>query len=187
VRIPHRRWTLSGAGFLLGAQDRQAKPLPRRGRVDALVVALFGDKASEGHDPLRWEGDENVCHRRDRIAPTGVTGNVQPDVVETLDCVSLHRLCPSDRVVGVGEPKAQRRVVKRRRHNHDLHVVDRATARRAQTIAGHRLARDHAKPSSHLSTISPASRSSPASMSTIWETEAHSDLDVRCGPSTLAP
>ncbi|MGZ4287427.1 MAG: hypothetical protein ACXVHB_24575 [Solirubrobacteraceae bacterium] len=185
MRISQRRWTLSGSGFILGSLDRQAKPLPRRGRVDALVVAVLGDKASEGNDPLRWGGDENVCHRRDRIALTGVTESVQPDVVETLDCVSLHRLCPSDRDVGVGEPKAQRRAVKRGRHNHDLHVVDRATARRAQTIAGHRLARDHQKPSS-LHYVAREQKQSGQHVDHLGEPK-HTLAYVRSGPSTLAP
>lgn len=185
MRIPQRRWTLSGPGFLFGSLDRQAKPLPRCGRVDALVLALLGDKASEGHDPLRWGGDENVCHRRDRIAHAGVTGSVQPDVVEALDCVSLHRLCTSDRVVDVGEPKCLAPSGKRRRHNHDLRVVDRATTRGAQTIAGHRLARDHQKPSS-LHYLAREQKQSGQHVDHLGEPK-HTLTYVRSGPSTLAP
>lgn len=40
-----------------------------------------------------------------------MTASVQSGVVEGLHCLSLHELCASDRVVGVGEPKAQERAV----------------------------------------------------------------------------
>jgi hypothetical protein len=82
-------------------------------------------------------------HRLDRVTLTGVTVSVESGVFEALDCVSLHPLCPSDRLVGIREPKAQRRAVKRRRHDHDLRVVDRPAKRCTQTISGNRLARDH--------------------------------------------
>src|SRR5438132_14314901 len=77
VCIPQRRWALSGSGFSFGSLDRQAKPLLQCVGVDALVVAPFRDGASEEHDTLRREGDENVLHRLDRIALTGVTVSVE--------------------------------------------------------------------------------------------------------------
>jgi CheY-like chemotaxis protein len=134
---------LSGSGFSVGSLDRQAKPLLQCVRVDALVVALFGGGPTEEHDALRREGDENVFHRLDRITFTGDTVGVQSGVVEALDRLTLHQLCPSDRLVGVGQPKAQRRTVKGRRHDQYLRVVGRTLKRRAQPIGGNRLGRDY--------------------------------------------
>jgi hypothetical protein len=55
--------------------------------VDALVAPFRGG-ASEEPEALRQEGDENVLHRLDRIALTGVTVSVESGVVEALDCLS---------------------------------------------------------------------------------------------------
>jgi hypothetical protein len=112
--------------------------LLKRIGVDALVVALVRDRASEEHDALRWERDENVLHRLDRIALTGITARIHSRVVEALDRLALDQLCPSDRLVGIGEPKTQRRAVKCRRHDHDLRIVGRApsAARRRSAEIG---------------------------------------------------
>lgn len=131
---------LTGSGLSFGSLDRYAKPLLQFVGVDALVVAPFRHGATERHDALRWEGDENVLNRRERIALTGDTVSVDPGVVESLDCLSLDQLCPSDRLVGVGEPKAKSRAVKRRRHDQDLRVIGSPSKRSAQTIGENRLA-----------------------------------------------
>jgi hypothetical protein len=138
VRIPQRHRALSRSDFSFGSQDRQAKPLLQCVGVDALVIAPLGDRASEQHDPFGREGDENVLHRLDGIALTSVTASVQSRVVEALDRLALDQPRPSDRLIGVGGPKAQERAVKRRRHDHDLRVIDRAAKRRMQTIGGNR-------------------------------------------------
>jgi hypothetical protein len=62
-------------------------------------------QGSEQHDPFGREGDENVLHRLDGIALTSVTASVQSRVVEALDRLALDQLRPSDRLIGVGEPK----------------------------------------------------------------------------------
>ena len=59
VRIPERRWT-QRLWLSFGSQDWQAKPLLQCVGVDALVIALLGDGASEEHDALSREGDENI-------------------------------------------------------------------------------------------------------------------------------
>lgn len=76
---------LSRSGLSFGSLDRHAKPLLQFVGVDALVVAPFRGGASEEHDALRREGDENVLHRLERIALTGDAVSVDPGVVESLD------------------------------------------------------------------------------------------------------
>ena len=78
MRIPQRPSALSGSDVSFGSQDRQAKPLLQYVGVDALVIALLGDGASEGHDALRREGDKNILHRLDRMALTSVTARKWP-------------------------------------------------------------------------------------------------------------
>ena len=78
MRIPQRPSALSGSEFSFGSQDRQAKPLLQYVGVDALVIALLGDGASEEHDALRREGDKNTLHRFDRMALTNVTARKWP-------------------------------------------------------------------------------------------------------------
>ena len=73
VRIPQRPSALSGSDVSFGSQDRQAKPLLQYVGVDALVIALLGDGASEEHDALRREGDKNTS-----TALTGWPSPVSP-------------------------------------------------------------------------------------------------------------
>src|ERR1035441_4069493 len=108
VCIPQGCWALSSSGFSFGLLDWQSKPLLQSVGVDALVVAPLRAGSSEEHDPLCREGGENVLHRLDRIALTGIAVSIQSCLVEALDCLLLHQLCPSDRLVGVREPKTQR-------------------------------------------------------------------------------
>src|SRR5450755_1101663 len=66
VRGPQRRWAFTGFRLSLGLLDPQAKPLLQCVGVDALVVRLLGSRASEQHDSLRREGNQNSFLRPNR-------------------------------------------------------------------------------------------------------------------------